>query len=611
MADSPPKIEFALGSEVSPGHFFKSSFARRFADGVGGSRLADTKSLDYDLANATIAEEPPCSPSQLNNFHSLVNFDKEIERPDSSAWAANNAKSSSIGIVEVTTAEQIELERLRKKCQVLKEDNERLLTAAVALSKPTEHTKAIDNVYLQNQVTTLQWQLKQSETNRQMLRSVMEQVVRFLDRVRKSLDIMHERSNAKPTGRNSTKDKLRVPRSRSVNTVHVDSAGASSCASSTTSSSSSSSASSTSSSSSTSSHFGRAKSVAQISSNNGSSKDLTWTVVVGRKSDLGQCTTPRTNGPSTQQVAAVSAQDVSKGQEKAFYRRPKQMEVDIDDKPPEKLSQEAFRLMRTVQSLLVMREPDLARVNVQQDSALFDQQPDATSLLSLPANFVNSTALHDGGGGAVAIDESMISRKGSVNGSSKTSSQTTLVPISPAVRRQSIASACAKNAEDEDRASLIDLAKQENGEQGLQSNGYCHALPLSSTPNAQRIKKHDGKDLHGKLLRDLALNSSNEKVTTSRPKTSTSVCSAEGESGFSSLSSFQEVGLPQIPVPNTPPPIKGGCHTEVGLPEVPIETVRHRRWSSTPAECHALLKRLSGSFANGTPNGTKSYSVWV
>ena len=41
-------------------------------------------------------------------------------------------------------------------------------------------------------------------------------------------------------------------------------------------------------------------------------------------------------------------------------RRPRLSQSDLEEVPPEKLSQEAFRLLRTVQSLLNTREPDLA-----------------------------------------------------------------------------------------------------------------------------------------------------------------------------------------------------------------------------------------------------------
>lgn len=69
MGDA-PKVEFALGSEVSLEHFFKSSFARAF---VSTSR--DSKSLDYELFDNVIAEDlDPNGNTDNNNFFSLVNF---------------------------------------------------------------------------------------------------------------------------------------------------------------------------------------------------------------------------------------------------------------------------------------------------------------------------------------------------------------------------------------------------------------------------------------------------------------------------------------------------------------------------------------------------------
>jgi len=91
---------------------------------------------------------------------------------------------------------------------------------------------------------------------------------------------------------------------------------------------------------------------------------------------------------------------------------------------------------------------------------------------------------------------------------------------------------------------------------------------------------------------------------------SSPVSSAEGESGFFSISSFQEVGLPaSAALPITP--IKG-CHTEVGLPEVPLDKTRHRRWSSTPAEIQALFKQHRASIGGMPQTTTESVSVcWV
>jgi len=103
-----------------------------------------------------------------------------------------------------------------------------------------------------------------------------------------------------------------------------------------------------------------------------------------------------------------------------------------------------------------------------------------------------------------------------------------------------------------------------------------------------------------------------EKLSKSKVKPSSSpVSSAEGESGFFSISSFQEIGLPSsssaLPITSAK-----GCHTEVGLPEVPLDKARHRRWSSTPAEIQALFKQHRASFG-GTPQSTgESVSVcWV
>lgn len=70
MTTEAPKVEFALGSEVSPGRFFKSAFARNF---TGSGR--DCKSLDYELLdNVEGNEDDRDGNARNNNFFSLVNF---------------------------------------------------------------------------------------------------------------------------------------------------------------------------------------------------------------------------------------------------------------------------------------------------------------------------------------------------------------------------------------------------------------------------------------------------------------------------------------------------------------------------------------------------------
>lgn len=106
----------------------------------------------------------------------------------------------------------------------------------------------------------------------------------------------------------------RVPRSRSVHAVHADSSP--NRAVSATSSS----------------HFMRAKSVTQISPCTTSYREFTWSML--RRNDPTHCTPPRNK-----------SQDLNKSHDGIIYRRPKQSEIDPNDIPPEKLSQEAFRLV--------------------------------------------------------------------------------------------------------------------------------------------------------------------------------------------------------------------------------------------------------------------------
>lgn len=139
----------------------------------------------------------------------------------------------------------------------------------------------------------------------------------FLDRTRKSLDILQEKSQQK--------DKKRVPRSRSVHTAHGTGESSPSRAISL---SSSSSTSSTCSAGST-SRFARAKSVTQISQQqqqHGGLREFTWSVL--RRND---------SSSSTQPPRANSTKDES-------YVGQKPAEIDPDEVPPAKLAQEAFRL---------------------------------------------------------------------------------------------------------------------------------------------------------------------------------------------------------------------------------------------------------------------------
>ncbi|XP_026671619.1 cell wall protein RBR3-like isoform X2 [Ceratina calcarata] len=457
-----------------------------------------------------------------------------------------------------------EVEKLRKQCNSLRDENRRLQNALTNNQVP--HVQVIDNVFLQTQVETLQWQLKQIEANRQMYRSLLEQVTRFLDRARKSLDILHEKNN--PKDKNSAS---RVPRSRSVHAGHGDESPKS--------------ATPTSSSSSSSSRFTRAKSVTQISPSTTSYRDFTWSML--RKNDPTQCTPPSQD----HKIDGI------------VYREPGQPELDPNDVPPEKLSEEAFRLMRTVQSLISMREPELARSSPTENG---DSSPSPTDhhrhndhhndvSLSLQNSFTNSLSLQDSAG----YTRRSCSDRGNESSSTDNDSRSSYVKspnnvkrnlqnLFPGVRRSldatSLNSGSSKTTEEEDV-----LAINNSFNVSIPDHEGIFTCTPSATPN-RRIRKVEKK----------------EKEKCSKSKPAVSVSSVEDESGFSSMSSFQEIGLPHgihiLPV--------RGCHTEVGLPEVPLDKGRHRRWSSTPAEIQAMINKQRNSFT-ASETAKESLSVWV
>ncbi|KAK1129981.1 hypothetical protein K0M31_019670 [Melipona bicolor] len=446
-----------------------------------------------------------------------------------------------------------------QQCQSLVEENRRLQDALTASQVPDV---VIDSVFLQTQVDTLQWQLKQVETNKQMYRSLMEQVVHFLDRARKSLDILHEKS--------SHKDKSaagRVPRSRSVHAVDADSSPNRATSASPTS---------------ITSRFPRVKPSAQTSYTS-NIREFTWSLF--RRTDPAHCTPPRRK---PQEYLNRAYDDVT-------YRRP---ELNPNEIPPEKLSQEAFRLMRTVQSLLSMREPDLARVSSTETSESSPSPVDHHRVSDIhnhqSLNFQNNLR----GSARYGRRSSCENESSSTDNESrtcflKTSSKTISAGVNqnlqghlPGVRRSI------------DATSLNSGSSKTTEEEDLPSNSNCcngsiitgHARIFSNAPASTSTPNKREKEV--------------EKTEKDKSKPAASVSSVEDESGFSSMSSFQEVGLPNaLPIS----PIKG-CHTEVGLPKVPLGRNRHRKWSSTMAE--TVLKRQRNSLTTSEATA-ESLSVWV
>ncbi|XP_033187014.1 uncharacterized protein LOC117155282 [Bombus vancouverensis nearcticus] len=560
MGSNTPKVRFALGSEVSSNHF-KSNFARSFVTNCRAS-----KSLDYELLNNTTNEDDTQTNGNNNNFTSLLNFGSDITtvvdnnacKDSPNLWKTNEPVQSSADISELKT--------LKAQYRSLIEENRRLQEVLASTQIP--HVQVVDNVFLQTQIETLQWQLKQMEANRQMYRALMEQVLRFLDRARKSLDILHEKNNPK-----DKKSTGRFPRSYSVHTVHADSP---------------SNHVSLAPSSSTSSRFMKSKSVTQISPCTTNYREFTWSML--RRNDPAHCTSPLNK-----------SQGLNKTHDGVVYKSPTPPKLDPNDIPPQKLSQEAFRLMRTVQSLLLMREPDLTRISSIENNGSspspiedhrYNNHHNEVSVTLQDGSYVNPTCLQ-GAIGYSSYDHGTESSSTDNDSRSFVKTSSNIVEVSqslrdllPGIRRSvdttSLNSGSSKTTEEEDL-----LPNNNCLNVSISNHKHIYVCTPTSTPN-RRVRKVEKK----------------EKPPKSKP--TDSVSSVEDESGFSSMSSFQEIGLPNI-LPISP--IRG-CHQEVGLPVVPLEKARHRRWSSTPAEIRAFFNKHRSSFT-ASRTTTESLSVWV
>lgn len=258
--------------------------------------------------------------------------------------------------------------------------------------------------------------------------------------------------------------------------------------------------------------------------------------------------------------------------------------------------------MRTVQSLLSMREPDLARISSieNNESSLspiehhrYNNHHNEYQLQD--GSYVNASCLQE------AIGYNRCSSYDHGNESSSTDndsrcfvkSSSNIVEISrslhdllPDIRRSldttSLNSGSSKTTEEEDL-----LPNNNCFNVSISKHKHIYVCTPTSTP-IRRVRKVEKKD------------------KSSKSKPTASVSSVEDESGFSSMSSFQEIGLPNV-LPISP--IRG-CHQEVGLPVVPSEKARHRRWSSTPAEIRAFFNKHRGSFT-ASQTTTESLSVWV
>ncbi|KAK5643054.1 hypothetical protein RI129_009221 [Pyrocoelia pectoralis] len=330
----------------------------------------------------------------------------------------------------------------------------------------------IENLLLKSQIDTLQWQLKQTESSKEMYREVMVQVVKFLERAYRSLQILGSK----------------VPSNQSVS---------------------------------------RAQS------------DYHMNEVLDCNVDKRRSTIPAIDA----HLDYTAFRDFT-------WRRQKKPQQPPDEIPPEKLSQEAFRLLRTAQSLLNTTAPDLAQLNN-------DTSEDIKFLEQLAKEFPR-------------VQE---------NGTHR-----------PASRCSSSLQICAPDKEIRISTAFNRKLSLRQNLMSKRNSFHLEMLPSSTLNDDSRNSQ-----------KSFTIDNKNRKFKLESSPPMSSVSSAEDESGFSSMNSFQELGIPLInstvaeevkePCTNTSVSSKTDYELWQTPDSKPIPT-NHKRWNSTPTDTDKPLKVL-------------------
>lgn len=212
---------------------------------------------------------------------------------------------------------------------------------------------------------------------------------------------------------------------------------------------------------------------------------------------------------------------------KYFRRRQKRNSTGLEEIPIEKLSQEAFRLLRTAESLLNTHAPDLAHVNN-------DTSEELKFLEQLAKEFPRSQE----------------------NGTHKPDSNCTrlqlLTPdedirISTALNRK--LSLQRSNTEFKRNSFHTSSPKPNlnNDFNGSDCGSSIYSYKLFSNNNNNN---NNNSNNNSSEVRDKGRGFKFEQENSNSPPVS-SMSSAEDESGFSSMNSFQEIGIPLIYPHNT------------------------------------------------------------
>ncbi|XP_034656906.1 putative mediator of RNA polymerase II transcription subunit 26 isoform X1 [Drosophila subobscura] len=385
-----------------------------------------------------------------------------------------------------------------------------------------KHPLNVEAVILQNQVDTLHWQLKQTETNCEMYRAVMEEVARFFERYQQQLLLQQTHRNGE-----------QIARSKSLHHVHGVGHGSS----------------------------GSIGSSLQSEQRDGlllhDEDDVSASYLRARSSTnlmLNKSMHAMNEEHNYEAIAPAGSYNAFK--DFTWRRSPKKTggckaRLSAPEVAEEKLNQEAFRLARTIRNLLNTSE----------------QQPDLTQPRHSMAS-VSSLASNGNGNG---------------NGShmphlhrlckAKTSSVMTLLQTPPRHNSTSIMNATMEAPSPAPSATTVGKSHAEmlflrantmrDSRLSLRSStdSSVHST-ISSTASSASSKIETDDDANNNNTK----NSSNNNLTTttasSTAATATAIShnkktqptnavgggggssSTEDESGFSSISSFHDVGLP-------------------------------------------------------------------
>lgn len=176
----------------------------------------------------------------------------------------------------------------------------------------------------------------------------------------------------------------------------------------------------------------------------------------------------------------------------------------VEETSPEKLSQEAFRLLRTAQSLLDTREPDLAHVST-------DKSEDMDFITQLAKEFPAVETTHQRAT-SISLSPKLLTPEKELR---QTFSRKYSLPLNcTELRRSSLVKETLKLAKSSTDSPRDSITESVNGTLSPMYGEVCKTEKYNSPPIG-------------------------------------SVSSAEDESGFSSMTSFQEVGLPVVNTDNT------------------------------------------------------------